>query len=199
MCVFAHSGGMLHIGRSTESRTAAHFEQAAGLAFALLSFTGSMSGCWSLPGSAPRRTEREWIMKYRIMFVTGMMLVCIAGLAHAQTENLARNHAVLMEKKLASAQAVLAGLARNNFEEIEKQAQMLSLLSHEAAWNVIQTQEYSRQSEAFRNTTQQMQDAAASQNADAVALSYVKLTISCIDCHRYARTQQAAAPPAGGR
>ena len=103
-----------------------------------------------------------------------------------------RQHAVLMEKKLTSAQEALAGLARRNFPEIEKQAQMLNLLSHEAAWNVIQTEEYLRLSDSFRSTTKQLERAARDQEADAVGLAYIKLTISCMDCHRYADEQQAA-------
>jgi hypothetical protein len=103
-----------------------------------------------------------------------------------------RQHAVLMEKKLASAQQVLAGLARGNFSEIEKQAQMLNLLSREAAWNIIQTKEYMRMSDSFRDTTTQLSRAAENRNADAVGLAFIKLTISCIDCHRYAAEVRAA-------
>lgn len=116
-----------------------------------------------------------------------------ANVGDARAEQpLDRQHAVLMEKKLTSAQEVLGGLARRNFPEIEKQAQMLNLLSHEAAWNVIQTEEYLRLSDSFRSTIKQLKRAAEDGESDAVALAYINLTISCIDCHRYAEAQRAA-------
>ena len=129
-------------------------------------------------------------LPFTVLFL--LVLGTRVGDACAEQPTTGRQHAVLMEKKLASAQEVFAGLARRNFPEIEKQSQMLMLLSHEAAWNIIQTQEYLRLSDAFRATTKQLQRAAEDHDSDAVGLAYIKLTISCIDCHRYSDEQQAA-------
>jgi hypothetical protein len=63
------------------------------------------------------------------------------------------------------------------------------LLSQEAGWNVIQTPEYLRLSEDFRNTTGQLKQAAMEKNLDAVGLAFVKLSISCIDCHRHTKSE----------
>ena len=100
-------------------------------------------------------------------------------------------HNTLMEKKLTSAQQVLAAIAREDHDSIAKQAQQLRLLSQEAAWNVLQTSEYIRLSEDFRNTTDQLQAAAKHENVDAVGLAFVKLSISCIDCHRHVKNEMA--------
>ncbi len=114
-------------------------------------------------------------------------------------------HAALMERKLLSANRVLAGIAREDFKEIATQAQRLRLLSQEAGWNVLQTPEYMRLSEDFRNTTLQLEKAAAGNNLDAVGLAFIKLSISCIDCHRHARQElprvgrRASDPPSSER
>ena len=100
-----------------------------------------------------------------------------------------RNHTVLMEKKLVAAQKVIAGIAHEDYANIQKQAQLLRLMSDEAAWNVIQTPEYVRLSEHFRGTADQLIRAAKDRNMDAVGLAYVTLSISCIDCHRHARAE----------
>ncbi len=93
----------------------------------------------------------------------------------------------LMQAKLESAQALLKGLALEDFELIEKNSQRLELLSIDAGWNIIQTKDYARISKEFREATRHMKKAADKQNLDAVGLGYMKLTMSCIDCHRHVR------------
>ena len=127
------------------------------------------------------------------------VVVCVAGftvmlMATQVVGQVAatNDHSALMERKLRSAQAVLAGIARSDFDEISRESKRLRLLSHEAAWNVLQTDEYVRLSRTFRSTTTQLERAAESENLDAVGLAYVKLTISCIDCHRHtAKVQES--------
>ena len=101
------------------------------------------------------------------------------------------NHKLIMDNKLTAAQKVMAGIAREDFAEIRKQAQMLTLLSHEAGWNVVQTPEYIRLSGDFRGTTTQLKKAAEAENMDAVGLAFVKFSISCIECHRHAKEELA--------
>ena len=117
-----------------------------------------------------------------------LLLASLITVASAQVP-VGQQHAVLMQKKLTSTQQVVAGIARGDFQQLAKEAQKLTLLSHEAGWNVIQTPEYIRLSDAFRSSTTQLKKAAESQNMDAVGLAYVKLSISCIDCHRHAKEE----------
>lgn len=124
----------------------------------------------------------------------GQLMMACLGLALAGGEGLAQfpatpEHNTLMEKKLVSAQEVMAAIAREDFDGISKQSQQLRLLSQEAAWNVLQTSEYIRLSEDFRNTTDQLQTAAKHENLDAVGLAFIKLSISCIDCHRHVKNE----------
>lgn len=55
-----------------------------------------------------------------------------------------------MHAKLAHSQSILEGLAVENYDQIAKSSQSLTLLSEEAGWNVLQTAEYARQSDLFR-------------------------------------------------
>jgi hypothetical protein len=98
-------------------------------------------------------------------------------------------HKGLMEQKLGAANKVMEGIARANFDTVAKQSQKLHLLSREAGWNVLATPTYLRLSEDFRATAEQLESAAEKKNLDAVGLAYVKLSISCIECHRYARKE----------
>ena len=94
-------------------------------------------------------------------------------------------HDVIMEKKLECAQELFAAVTTGDFEEVNRQAQKLRLLSQEAGWNRLQTPEYMRLSADFRGSTSQIEAAADEKNLDAVGLAFVKLSITCIDCHRH--------------
>jgi cytochrome c556 len=61
----------------------------------------------------------------------------------------------------------------------------LKALAETADWNVIDTPEYVRESEAFIRATDRLLQSAGSKNHDAVALAYVEITLSCVHCHRY--------------
>lgn len=92
-----------------------------------------------------------------------------------------------MRVKLRHAQNILEGLAIEDFTMIAKNAQEISLLSHAAAWNVLQTDEYAKQSDEFRRTADALTKAAKDKNLDEATLKYVDLTMKCINCHKYMR------------
>ncbi|MBX3415165.1 MAG: hypothetical protein KF708_20945 [Pirellulales bacterium] len=92
-----------------------------------------------------------------------------------------------MQLKLRHSQEVLEGLAVEDFDQIAKNAQDLSLLSQAASWNVLQTEEYLQQSGEFRRTADALTKAAKEKNLDAAAIRYVELTMKCVHCHKYVR------------
>ena len=102
------------------------------------------------------------------------------------------NVRTMMQLKLSHAQSILDGLATEDFEKVEKNAQKLALVSQAAAWQVLQTPEYARQSAEFRRTADDLAKHAKEKNLDAAALDYVKLTLNCINCHKYVRGERVA-------
>lgn len=99
--------------------------------------------------------------------------------------------ATIMELKLKYSKEILAGLAREDFAVIEKQASDLVLLSHESNWQVLQSFEYQRHSADFRRFATALAKDARDRNLDAATLSYLQLTTSCTQCHKYVRDVQA--------
>lgn len=93
----------------------------------------------------------------------------------------------LMQSKLASSQALLKGLALDDYELIQREAQRLQLLSLDTSWHTIQTQEYARISGEFREAAKKIRAAGEQKNLDAAGLGYFQLTMTCIDCHRHVR------------
>ncbi|MDA1049307.1 MAG: hypothetical protein O3C40_02355 [Planctomycetota bacterium] len=124
----------------------------------------------------------------------GLAVVLGMGMLLATTEGEQAETPVktFMHAKLAHSQSVLEGLAIENFDQIAKSAQSLTLLSEEAGWRVIQTAEYTRQSDLFRRNTRALTEAARKQNLDGCTLAFVQVTLNCVECHKHVRSVQQA-------
>ncbi len=95
----------------------------------------------------------------------------------------------VMQLKLDYSKDVLEGLALEDYEKIAKSSQKLGLLSLESGWQLLQTEEYVKQSLEFRRTANVITEAARDKNLERAALGYVALTVRCIECHGYLRKQ----------
>jgi hypothetical protein len=122
------------------------------------------------------------------LLVTCLMLASASRAADEEETDLpADKVSKFMQVKLAHSQKVLEGLALEDFDEIAKHSQEMSLLSQSSTWNVLQTPEYLRQSGEFRRTADALTQAAKKKNLDGAALAYVELTLKCVQCHKYVR------------
>ncbi|QEG01653.1 hypothetical protein Mal15_57310 [Stieleria maiorica] len=97
------------------------------------------------------------------------------------------NVAPLMRRKLDRAKNILEGLTLEQFDKIASNARSLRLLSMEAGWNVVQTEEYRKQSDEFRRACNSVEKAADGKDVHRAALAYVSLTVRCVECHSYMR------------
>ena len=92
-----------------------------------------------------------------------------------------------MREKLENSQKVLEGLALEDFDLISAKAQKLSAMSQAAGWQVFDNPDYAQQSVDFRKAVEGLSRAAERKNIDAATLSYMKVTMSCVDCHKLVR------------
>ncbi|MFM7108988.1 MAG: hypothetical protein ACKOZU_10420 [Planctomycetaceae bacterium] len=92
-----------------------------------------------------------------------------------------------MRAKLAHSATVLEGLSLEDYDLIGKGAQQLELVSQDASWQVLQTEDYARHSEAFRRACDGLRRAAREKNLDAAVLCWMDVTMKCVQCHRYVR------------
>jgi cytochrome c556 len=98
--------------------------------------------------------------------------------------------AAFMRAKLAHSQDVLEGLTTEDFELIEKGAQELALASLDSNWQVLQTEDYVRQSAEFRRACGSLRDAAKAKNLDGATLAWMDVTLKCVQCHKYVRDEK---------
>lgn len=97
-----------------------------------------------------------------------------------------------MRDKLELAQGILEGLSVENYDLIISRAQKLSAMSQEADWRVFENPDYEQQSLAFRRNVDALTKAAKNKNLDGATLAYVRVTMSCVECHKYVRGKLVA-------
>ena len=99
-----------------------------------------------------------------------------------------------MRPKLDYSKRVLEGLSLGDFDKVLKGAQAMNDLSTAAEWNVTQNVSYLRRSLEFQRLTRELIDRAREKNLDGATLAYVKLTMNCVDCHKYFRENRSTGP-----
>jgi len=92
-----------------------------------------------------------------------------------------------MKAKLAQAQAMLEGLTVEDFDQIEKNAAAMFLLTKAEQWNASKDPQFIQHSREFERVTTQLAKYARDKNLDGASLMYVQLTLNCIECHRFVR------------
>ncbi len=125
-------------------------------------------------------------MKRSIFLVLGGL--CIAGLLTSLTLSQQSDPLpVIMDDKLEYSQQLLEAIVFEDFDDVERIADELHLLSELSSWDVIRSPEYTRRSLEFQRVATRLAEVAAEKNLDGLALGYVELTLQCFQCHRYMR------------
>jgi hypothetical protein len=94
---------------------------------------------------------------------------------------------VLMHEKLTHAKDALDGLSLEKFDKIAESAQMLRMISRAASWHVLDSEEYERYSKNFQEQAADMERHAKEKNLEAASLDYVRISLTCVQCHKYIR------------
>ena len=101
-----------------------------------------------------------------------------------------QNRSEFMRRKLEFSKNVLEGLALEQYPMIEKNAKALKVLSQAAEWEVPlipNATDYVALTSEFQRNTDELVKAAKQGNIDGATLAYVKLTMNCVQCHKYVR------------
>lgn len=89
-----------------------------------------------------------------------------------------------MHEKLTSSQLVLEGLMTEDYGKMKKGAQKMIQMSNATEWQVIEGPIFAQQSAEFRSAAKQVIKFADEKNIDGASLSYLHLTMTCINCHK---------------
>lgn len=95
-----------------------------------------------------------------------------------------------MRQKLEFAKNVLEGLSLERYESVERNAKALRRLSQAAEWEVPtipNATDYVALTTEFQRYADDLARNAKDRNIDGATLAYVKLTMNCVQCHKYVR------------
>jgi cytochrome c556 len=97
-----------------------------------------------------------------------------------------------MREKLEHSQKLLGALATEDYFTLGKISQRLGTMTQEANWQAFQNPDYTQFSANFRSHANALSKAANEKNIDAATLAYVRMTMSCVDCHKFVRGRLVA-------
>lgn len=131
-------------------------------------------------------------MKNRPLLLAVIIIAAVglaAGFAQSKRNRAAKE---FMREKLELSQRVLEGLTMEDYGLVVSKGTRLSAMTKEADWRLFENPEYDQQSILFRRQVDALIKAAKDKNLDAATLAYVRLTMSCVDCHKLVRGKLVA-------
>ncbi len=94
---------------------------------------------------------------------------------------------LFMRKKLEATQKVMEGLAIEDYDLIAQGARQLRGISAAADFAVVKEALYTQHADEFRRIVDRMEKQAKEKRLDGAALSYMDMTMSCVECHKFVR------------
>ena len=122
-----------------------------------------------------------------LLFWTALAIACVIMAVRLFGQGDRVTTKEFMREKLEHSQNILKALTEEDYFTIGKDAKRLSAMTQEASWQAFQNPDYAQFSIAFRRQANTLTKAAGDKNIDAATLAYVRLTMSCIDCHKFVR------------
>lgn len=98
----------------------------------------------------------------------------------------------MMEEKLEVSKRLLGAVAQNNFAKAEANAEELTRISIELGKRYPKNEQFQEFGKEYRNELQGLLKAVRKQNTEGMTFAYVKVTMSCFNCHTYVRETRMA-------
>jgi len=126
----------------------------------------------------------------RAIFCSILITFSTVVLAVFGAEQEPRSRAEFMRMKLEFSKKVLEGLTLEDYTGISKNAKALKRLSEAAEWEVPtipNATDYVAFTSEFQRVADELVQKAKDRNIDGATLAYLRLTVNCVNCHKYVR------------
>ena len=145
--------------------------------------------------------RQHWIRGIAFTVVVGLAcgVVAISGAQESGKSDRAPTGAAdaklrhFMRQKLKHAHDTLDGLCTDDLELVASAAAKMVDMSRASDWVVIQGPVYAQHSAEFREACAQLEKVAKEKNSDGASLAYLRVTMSCMSCHKFVRSVRIAA------
>lgn len=94
----------------------------------------------------------------------------------------------LMQEKLLSAQSLVRDLALEDHIGIIRDGEKLLMIAKAGSWYQTESEDYLRYYNNFREAVQFLVDSAKAKNIEGEAMGYIRVTLSCMQCHNFVRS-----------
>ncbi|MBP9706368.1 MAG: hypothetical protein KBD78_01925 [Oligoflexales bacterium] len=94
----------------------------------------------------------------------------------------------LMQEKLLSAQSLVRDLALEDHIGIIRDGEKLLMIAKAGSWYQTESEDYLRYYHNFREAVQFLVDSAKAKNIEGEAMGYIRVTLSCMQCHNFVRS-----------
>jgi hypothetical protein len=123
-----------------------------------------------------------------VVVALGLLTLAQSGLRSEEQQPPDRR--AFMRQKLEFSKLVLEGLTLENYDMIGKNSRALRTLSMASLWEVPtipNAEEYVTFTGEFQRLCDDLSKNAKDKNIDGATLAYLRLTMSCVNCHKYVR------------
>jgi hypothetical protein len=93
----------------------------------------------------------------------------------------------IMERKLKHAQTLLEGLAEEDFPLIRDNARELRKVGEDSLKRISPNLTYVKYVAEFVSIVDELDRRAKDENLNGTTLSYIRLTMNCVECHKFVR------------
>lgn len=100
-----------------------------------------------------------------------------------------------MRKKLSASSLILEGITTEDPKLVSEGADKLLEMSRMEIWNVLTDDEYREFNREYRSSVRKLKEAAVTKNFDNATLQWIDSVKSCVECHKYVRSQRPVLKP----
>jgi hypothetical protein len=104
-----------------------------------------------------------------------------------------------MALKLRHTHELITALAVEDFDRLADNAEALKRVGRDTLWKVSPNLAYVKYSSEFAMIADELARCAREHDLNGATLSYVRLTINCVDCHKLVRNNRVLDPQSHGR
>jgi len=126
--------------------------------------------------------NRQWFLAW-----TAAAGILVNGIPIADAEEPPAPDNTFMRLKVQNSQAVLNGIAVGDFARIEEAADYLVRLSKKTEFQKKDVPDYEHFNQEFRRSAEDLLKTARAKNLDGTTVAYIRLSMSCVACHKHLR------------
>lgn len=129
--------------------------------------------------------------RFLVLVASGLVLIfMLAARSHAADPPMS----AIMQVKLVNTQALLKGIVRADYKEIDRAANALDRISEAeiVSWQNPPKPDYVKQAMLFMTSVDDLRHASEKHDLRAVGEAYSDLVATCVHCHFYVRDSRNA-------